>query len=282
MLFFAVIMLANVFASDEDFLGHKEIIRRFETKIFTTNSRPLRHRMMRMEVRPHADRIQVYSIPSTVKTKVDLRFRDTATKRQFGSTCSAFGLAASMENALFSIKPIDLSERHLWNKYRKYSSKSAIKAALNKGAITHEDLWAMGDIFPKFGYKKYAKAILKSAPYIDTKVDLAIKALDQNKPVYLGLSVTDSLYACHKVVDPKSPPNGGGHAVSVVGYGLNQSIPSGGYFIIKNSWSADCGDHGYQYVPFNYCSREDMYCIMWVIDEVGLIGRYSQYDLSYE
>lgn len=282
MFFFMIMMLANAFAGDEVFLDHEEITRRFETKVFSTTTRPSRHRMMRMEVRPRADRIQVYRIPETVKTKVDLRYRDTATKRQFGSTCSAFGLAASMENALFQIQPTDLSERHLWNKYRKYSSKSAIKAALTKGAITDEEFWPMTDIFPNYGYKKYAKALLKNAPYIDTKVDLAIKALDQNKPVYLGLSVTDSLYACHKVVDPKSPPNGGGHAVSIVGYGLDQAIPGGGYFIIKNSWSADCGDHGYQYVPFNYCSRDDMYCIMWVIDEVGLTGRNSHYDLTHE
>jgi C1A family cysteine protease len=267
---FVVFFLFVVAHAETPLLSHEEIIKYFQTKIHSTETRPARRPMMPMERKTGTGRIRSLDLPKDVSPLVDLRHRDTPSKRQFGSTCSSFGLVASMENALHEILPMDLSERHLWNKYLKYSSEAAIKAALNKGPITEEEYWPMNRWFPHFGFKKAARALLLEAPYIEDNLSLALKALDANRPVYLGLSVTDSLYACHKVVDPHSPPNGGGHAVSVVGYGLNQNIPGGGYFIIKNSWSADCGEKGYQFMPFNYCLRDDMYCIMWDIKKVGL------------
>ena len=268
MIFLFALLIKSVFAGDVTYIRHQEILRRFDAKIFTANQKPLFHPMMPMEQKPGGGRTQIGQIPRDVTPVVDLRYRDTPAKRQFGSTCSTFGLIASLENALFEKTTVDLSERHLWSKYHKYSSKHAIQAALQKGAITDENYWPERSWIPKHGYKKNAKARLMEAEYIASKVYLAIEALDKQRPVYLGLSVTDSLYACHQVVDPNSPPNGGGHAVSVVGYGLDETVSGGGYFIIKNSWSIDCGDHGYQYVPFNYCTRDDMYCIMWDIKDV--------------
>lgn len=203
------------------------------------------------------------------KQRTDYRYRDTAVKRQFGGTCSTFGLAASMENALYEINPVDLSERHLWNKYRKYSSEKAVKTALKKGAITDEKYWPMNRFFPKIGYKKNARSYLLEAPYIDDDVTQAVSALSEGRPVYIGLKVTKAMGDCNAVLDPESIGSGGGHAVSLVGYELDENIPGGGYFILKNSWSKDCGDNGYQYMPFNYCAREDLYCIMWDIKAVA-------------
>ncbi len=269
MLSVAVLLVNLVFAESNP-LTHQEIVKHFQFKTHISETKPNKRPMMPMERRPQRGRVRSFHLPKDVSPLVDLRYRDTASKRQFGSTCSSFGLVASMENALFEQAPMDLSERHLWNKYLKYSSEAAIKAALSKGPITEEEYWPMNRWFPHFGFKKAARARLLEAPYIEDNLAAALKALDANRPVYLGLSVTDSLYACHKVVDPSSPTNGGGHAVSIVGYGLDQNIPGGGYFIIKNSWSADCGEKGYQFVPFNYCLRDDMYCIMWDIKKVGL------------
>ncbi|GFO18334.1 cathepsin o [Plakobranchus ocellatus] len=42
------------------------------------------------------------------------------------------------------------------------------------------------------------------------------------------------------------------HAVQIVGYNLNGDVP---YYILRNSWGSDFGDHGYLYVKFgdNLC-----------------------------
>jgi len=207
MIFLFALLIKSVFAGDVTYISHQEILRRFDAKIFTANQKPLFHPMMPMEQKPGGVRTQIGQIPRDVTPVVDLRYRDTPAKRQFGSTCSTFGLIASLENALFEKTTVDLSERHLWSKYHKYSSKLAIQAALQKGAITDENHWPEGSRIPRVGYKKNAKARLMEAEYIASKVDVAIEALDKQRPVYLGLSVTDSLYACHLVVDPNSPPN---------------------------------------------------------------------------
>jgi hypothetical protein len=43
-----------------------------------------------------------------------------------------------------------------------------------------------------------------------------------------------------------------GHAIALVGYQTGPVFPGHGYFIFRNSWSVDWGDHGYGYMPFDY------------------------------
>jgi len=40
------------------------------------------------------------------------------------------------------------------------------------------------------------------------------------------------------------------HAVAVVGYRDDRSVPGGGYWIIKNSWGSSWGDGGYGYIRY--------------------------------
>lgn len=44
----------------------------------------------------------------------------------------------------------------------------------------------------------------------------------------------------------------GGHAVFVCGYEDDPTWPGGGFLIVKNSWGAGWGDHGYFYMPYMY------------------------------
>lgn len=198
----------------------------------------------------------------------DLRFRDTPVISQLGARCSAYGLIAGIENLLGAPQEVKLSESHLWSKYKAYSSASAVEAA-KRMSITEYLMWPKESKRPLVGWQAKAHTSLKYISLIYDNVLDAVKSLDQGRPVYLGVSVTKSMYACDPVLDPDSPDTGGGHAIAISGYGIDERVAGGGYFIIKNSWGPDCGDHGYQYLPFNYCTRRgSSYCIMWDLEGV--------------
>jgi len=207
------------------------------------------------------------SAPLTGKGFVDLRDRDTYVVSQWDGTCSAHGISAAIENAIGN--HVKLSERHVWSKYKYASCATAIKTWSGGSCITTNDAWKHNSIFPSRNYTKPENcySYLKSSTYIEDDLQKMINALDAGKPVYLGMTVTKSLLNCDSAVNPTSAATNGGHSLAILGYKLDNSILGGGYFIIKNSWGNSCGDKGFQYIPFNYCLRNDMYCIMWTIDE---------------
>ena len=199
----------------------------------------------------------------------DLRYRDTPILSQVGARCSAYGLVASMENLLGAPAVAKLSEAHLWYQYRKYSSVQAVETA-KRMTITESVAWPHERKNPLTGWEDKTHTKLNHITYIGDDIERAVSALDEGRPVYIGFSVTKSLLACESELDPKSSNTGGGHAVTISGYGLDSRIPGGGYFILKNSWGKDCGDEGYNYMPFNYCTRGgSSYCIMWDLQGVS-------------
>lgn len=197
----------------------------------------------------------------------DLSGKDAPVVSQWNGTCTAFSLAATMENFLGNT---DLSERHVWSAYKQYSCEAAIKAWENKKCATSDKAWPIKNVKPKSGYTKSenCNVFLKKTTYIGDDIQKAINALDIGHPVYIGMNVTQSMMNCDATISPKSAKVDGGHALSVVGYYLDSRVLGGGYFKIKNSWGGECGDQGYQYVPFYHCQRSDLYCILWTIDEV--------------
>lgn len=203
------------------------------------------------------------------KGSADLRYRDTYVVSQWNGTCTAHGLVATIEN--LSNDKVKLSERHTWNKYQEYSCEAAIKAWEGDGCITTNEYWPHENTRPYKGYNDQAncKAKLLKTTYIEDDLQKMINALDNKKPVYVGMSVTRGMLNCNKVISPTSKLTDGGHALSIIGYTLTDKVKGGGYFIVKNSWGSDCGDKGYQYVPFNHCLRNDMYCMFWVVDQVS-------------
>ena len=199
---------------------------------------------------------------------VDLRYRDTEIVSQIGARCSAYGMIASIENLLGAPKVARLSESHLWSKYRRYSSLKAVDAA-KRFAITEQSMWPHQRKFPYSGWQKKAHTKVAHITFIEDNIEKAVGALNDGEPIYIGMSVTESMEKCDAVLDPESPETGSGHALSISGYRLDKNIPGGGYFILKNSWSTQCGDEGYFYMPFNYCSRGgNSYCVMWKIQGV--------------
>ena len=77
------------------------------------------------------------------------------------------------------------------------------------------------------------------------------------------------LLNCNATVSPTTSAAGGGHAIAIVGFQKDSSVKGGGYFIFKNSWGADCGDKGYQYVPLHaLCAKSSFYCYFWDVESV--------------
>jgi hypothetical protein len=201
------------------------------------------------------------------KGDVDLRSKDSQIENQWDGTCTAHSMRNVLDNKLDKGKT---STRHIWSKYKQYSCEAAVKATLGKSCVTSTDKWPHKFTKPLPGYldKKYCNSYLTKAPYIGTSVQKAITALDNSSPVYLGIRVTKSMLNCSAAINPTSDAVNGGHALAILGYKFDDRIVGGGYFIIKNSWGTDCGDKGYQYLPFHHCTRKDLYCVMWSIDEV--------------
>lgn len=203
-----------------------------------------------------------------VRKDVDLRWRDSSVKKQLGPWCTAYGLVGVMENALASESKIDLSEFHLWDMYQEYSASTAIKTALAR-KITDESYWPENTSIPVDGYEESAKTQLMSAPYLKGNIKEVLKALDRENPVYIAMRVPADMSCSRKVIRPNTKTTKGGHAIAVVGYQLDPAIVGGGYFILKNSWGADCSDNGYQYLAFHVCERNDFYCLFWEIESVA-------------
>ena len=71
-------------------------------------------------------------------------------------------------------------------------------------------------------------------------------------PMEVGLLFTNDLYASVADLEAnyRGPVSGEDHEVSLVGYCDDAKVPSGGYWIIKNSWNTGWGASGYGFIPY--------------------------------
>jgi len=199
----------------------------------------------------------------------DLRYRDTTIKLQWDGTCTTFAGVAGIENMLNSPK-IDLSERDSWNKYGIYSTLAFINALTRpENRICLESDWPQTNKKPFPTCKTNRKWGLLKTKFIEDDIGEALDALDRGHVVYLGMSTPKEMVQCKPIISINSKFSKGGHALLIVGYDSNSTIPGGGYFIVKNSWGKNCGDKGYQYLPYDICNKEDGYCIMWEFEKVA-------------
>lgn len=141
--------------------------------------------------------------------------------------------------------------------------------AVQKYGICTELLWPY-DV-KKFAVKPtdecYVDALTRTITSYQslTTIDEVLNALNNNKPVVIGITVYDSFNQVTKfdpiITSPKSTEldTGGGHAMTIVGY----SIPKK-QLLVKNSFGKDWGDNGYAWLPFEYAESEGFE--KWVFD----------------
>lgn len=216
-----------------------------------------------------ADIAAILAPPQDLADTVDLRQWDSPIRVQFGSTCTANSLIATMENVVNRQLPKSfLSARYLWNQYRQYSADVAIRTAAKYAQIDNV-YWPQNSVNP-VASNLAAKGKYQLTDYEDLQsdTDAVLKALSQGNPVYIAMQVPSDMASCRSTIRYSTRLVNGGHALEVVGYQLDDSIPGDGYFILKNSWGTTCGDKGYQYLPIGLCDRNDMYCLFWSIKKV--------------
>ena len=140
---------------------------------------------------------------------------------------------------------------------------------VQKYGICSEKLWPY-DI-TKFSVKPtdecYADALARTiTTYQSLKtIDEVLHAVNDNKPVVIGLTVYDSFAQVSRrdpvIHEPTEyeMDTGGGHAMTIVGYDIPKK-----QFLVKNSFGTDWGDMGYGWLPFDYV--EDKGFEKWVFD----------------
>jgi autotransporter-associated beta strand protein len=79
--------------------------------------------------------------------------------------------------------------------------------------------------------------------------------LKEYGPMEVGCSASNDLYSSLADLETnyRGPVSNMDHCVSLVGYADNAGVPSGGYWIVKNSWGTGGGVNGsgYYYIPYN-------------------------------
>ena len=266
------------------FMSHEEIVSSLYARKFAT------HEKFRMKkVLPRASLAAtteaprstfLHSVPSQqlsnqfaglgIADGVDLRKYDSPVVSQFGGTCSTFGTAAVMNNALKQKGINDnVSEEYLWDLYQRYSIDAAVDTATSNYLVP-EQYWPINGS-PTSDYQSHASLKITGTINHDGDMAKALQALNQNHPVDMAIQVPKDMNNCNETVNAYSNRTKGQHVVAAVGYKLDPSVAGGGYFIIKNSWGSGCGDHGYQYYPFHLCERSDLYC--YFIEVTGVEKR---------
>lgn len=209
--------------------------------------------------------------PKPTDDNIDLRQFDTPIRSQWNGTCTAHGLIAAMENLMHQTQPNHemLSTRYFWSLYQKYNAYVAINTAMKNKQVL-DKYWPQNSNSPKLSnIGQYANAKLAQNDYLDDNLNAGIADLKNKKPLYIAMSVPEDMATCRSTIRMTTKLTDGGHALAVVGFIRDAKVDGGGYFILKNSWGKDCGDKGYQYLPFGLCERDDMYCVLWSINQVS-------------
>ncbi len=202
------------------------------------------------------------------QVQVDLRGRDTSIKSQDDGKCTAFAGVAAIENTLQKSKLIpglDLSEWDAWSKYGVYSCDAFMTNLTKPSNKICEEKY-----YPQYGKKstnctKTASAYITGSEYIGNDSTEIVRSLNAGNVVYIGMSTPNDIVKCKNIVNPKNGFANGGHALLIVGYYTDDSMPNDPVAIVRNSWGTDCSDRGYVYMPLSIIKKSGANFGAWEI-----------------
>ncbi len=189
---------------------------------------------------------------------------------QLGSCTANVGVAARM---MLSDLSVPLSRLYLYYKERVLegtvqedagATVRSICKALQRYGVCRETLWPY--VVEKFAQPPPPAADANAVQYrIASYRSLGSEPAElvalsrrflvmKRQPILIGVSVYDSFESKQAqktgvipLPDPQKEQYLGGNALLIVGYDDAAQV-----FIIRNSWGAGWGDHGYGYLPYRY------------------------------
>ena len=196
----------------------------------------------------------------------------SSVKSQFGGTCWAFGSMGTVEAHYmltrndFSFQP-DISEQQVvWETNPDMGSTgggyemNALNYVTTHGVVSEAECpyqpsspdvgiapyWPLASGWESRVWKNVGDGAI-------TSTTANMKAmLKTNGPLLTALASWNDLYGSvdELKANYRGPVDGIDHAVVIVGYHDDASVPSGGYWVIKNSWDTGWGTAGYGFVPY--------------------------------
>lgn len=226
---------------------------------------------------PAEEKAQIYTPPANlanIKAPAEVNWMDRETpikNQQNTGMCTAFAGVGAMENMLNSLikSNWDLSELNAWLDYKQYSCAAFVKGVTNK-KICDEAMLPFANSEKgtiSAACKENAHASLIKSTFFGHDLEGFKKQMSLGSVGYIGMTVPSDMSSCPKVISPNSTATKYGHALAVPRY-FNDS-KFGDILYLRNSWGADCGDHGYMALPVSVLSKPGFTYELYTFDLVN-------------
>ncbi len=210
---------------------------------------------------------------SNLPPKVDLRSMMTSVENQedIGS-CTANATAGAYEYLVRITQNADYDVSRLFIYYNARKSQGLenedsgaliewLMEQMSKKGACSEDTWPYKTKKftkkpPQEAYDEAKNFKITKYEHVETDLKTWKSVLAEGYPIIFGVQIYDSFMNPRKgkITMPRSNENcQGGHAMCCVGYSDPDQV-----FIVRNSWGAQWGDHGYCYIPYDYMMDEEL------------------------
>jgi hypothetical protein len=99
------------------------------------------------------------------------------------------------------------------------------------------------------------------------RISSFIRILNAGMPIAMGMAWPHFRTVRNAYLSKQTPPEDGGHAVTLVGYRSPDGRLENTEFIFKNSWGADWGRGGYGIVTYQYLEKHLHDAVLLVVEE---------------